>query len=89
MTSFYGNIGIGSSSIPNEGDIVEDSNFYFIENEEEFFSSSEAEQAEAETLAVNPATGKMYYKSYTGEWLPWGPGSDSGADVPLTPPLPQ
>lgn len=83
MTSFYGNIGIGSSSIPNEGgDIVEDSNFYFIENEEEFFSSSEAEQAEAETLAVNPATGKMYYKSYTGEWLLWGSESGSGSDTP-------
>lgn len=85
MTSFYGSVGISSSSTPSGGGgegTVEDSNIYFIENEEEFFSSSDAEQAEAETLAVNPASGKLYYKSSTGEWLLWGHGAEIEIQIP-------
>lgn len=54
--------------------------FYFVEDNDEFFESDEATNAGVGAMAVNPATGKMYYKSYTGEWLPWG--SESGSDTP-------
>ena len=56
--------------------------FYFVENNDEFFASREALLSGIGAMAVNPATGKMYYKSYTGEWLPWGSESGSGSDTP-------
>lgn len=56
--------------------------FYFVENNDEFFASREALLSGVGAMAVNPATGKMYYKSYTGEWLPWGSESGSGSDTP-------
>ena len=56
--------------------------FYFVENNDEFFASREALLSGVGAMAVNPATGNMYYKSYTGEWLPWGSESGSGSDTP-------
>lgn len=55
--------------------------FYFVEDNDEFFESDEATNAGVGAMAVNPATGKMYYKSYTGEWLLWGSGSDTPPEV--------
>lgn len=60
--------------------------FYFVENNDEFFESEEASHAGVGAMAVNPATGKMYYKSYSGEWLPWGSGSESGSEIPADEP---